>query len=420
MSGRTLGRRALVVGLGIAGMSAAIGLREAGWVPVIVERALERRMGGYFVGLFPDGKKAAKELAALRYLHTRNPVEGTDWQIDARGRHKASFGFLDQPGEPYAVMRGDIEAALWERIQGVGATDFRQAPVEVRFGTRPVSIVEEPGVAAVTLESIEKGEKVVEKFELVVGSDGMRSTVRELVFGAHEQFMKPWNAIICAFELEEQVPGYKPQDGITLALPKRAAWVFPFSDRTPTALLTYRTKEIDAQFARSPIDSLKKAYAGVTHHPVVSHSLEAMQTAPHYLFDSVHSVHMSRWHQGRIVLLGDSAWCLTLYSGMGSTSALRGGAVLAESLMAYPDDLEAALNDWEGKMRPFITSNQRRARIIQHMFVPTGHISSALRNAALSLVGLALRSKKRKKNEAPGVAREDLERAEAVSGSGSY
>jgi len=32
-------KRALVVGLGIAGMAAAIGLRQAGWTPVIVERA---------------------------------------------------------------------------------------------------------------------------------------------------------------------------------------------------------------------------------------------------------------------------------------------------------------------------------------------------------------------------------------------
>ncbi|MEV4049475.1 FAD-binding protein, partial [Streptomyces sp. NPDC049744] len=46
-------KRALVVGLGIAGMSAAIGLRRAGWTPVIVERAPERRTGGYFVALFP-------------------------------------------------------------------------------------------------------------------------------------------------------------------------------------------------------------------------------------------------------------------------------------------------------------------------------------------------------------------------------
>ena len=39
-------KRALIGGLGIAGMSAAAGLRRAGWTPVIVERAPGRRTGG--------------------------------------------------------------------------------------------------------------------------------------------------------------------------------------------------------------------------------------------------------------------------------------------------------------------------------------------------------------------------------------
>lgn len=61
-------KRALVVGLGIAGMSAAIGLRRAGWTPVIVERAPERRTEGYFVGLFPEGRQAAVDLGIADHL----------------------------------------------------------------------------------------------------------------------------------------------------------------------------------------------------------------------------------------------------------------------------------------------------------------------------------------------------------------
>ena len=55
----TSGKRALVVGLGIAGMSTAIGLHGAGWTPVIIERSPERRTGGYFIALFPEGRRAA-------------------------------------------------------------------------------------------------------------------------------------------------------------------------------------------------------------------------------------------------------------------------------------------------------------------------------------------------------------------------
>ncbi|MFI5715522.1 FAD-binding protein [Nocardia sp. NPDC051750] len=54
-------KRASVVGLGIAGMAAALGLRQAGRQPVIVERAPERRKGGHFVGLPATGLRVATQ-----------------------------------------------------------------------------------------------------------------------------------------------------------------------------------------------------------------------------------------------------------------------------------------------------------------------------------------------------------------------
>lgn len=342
MQEQQAGKQALVVGLGIAGMSAAVALRNAGWTPTIVERSPERRTGGYFVGLFLDGKRAAEDLGVWDHLHTRNPVAGTEWSITRSGAHKRWPGFLDQPGEPAAVMRGDIEAALWESIRQDGPTP----PVEVRFGTRPTAIIDEAVGATVTLEDVSTGEQRDEVFDLVIGADGLRSTVRKLFFGPHEKFMESWNAIICAFELDEQVPGYGPQDGIIKARAKRAAWVFGFADRTPTMLLTYRPDDVDKEFTRTPVESLRTAFTGM-NDPVVRHGLSTLETAPHYLFDSVHQVKMPRWHRGHVALLGDSAWCLTLFSGMGSTAGLLGGAELGKALQAHPHDLDAALNSWK-------------------------------------------------------------------------
>ena len=70
-------KRALVVGLGSAGMSAAIGLRRAGWTPVIVERAPERRTGG------ADGTRSSQVLGSVlpdpvrRVVHRRLAAEFT-------------------------------------------------------------------------------------------------------------------------------------------------------------------------------------------------------------------------------------------------------------------------------------------------------------------------------------------------------
>ncbi|HEY3468370.1 MAG TPA: FAD-dependent monooxygenase [Amycolatopsis sp.] len=369
-------KRALVVGLGIAGMSAAIGLRRAGWTPVIVERAPERRTGGYFVGLFPEGRQAAADLGIADHLHTRNPdpaAGAASWSVGRRGRRRPALGFLDQPGEPAAVLRGDIEAALWRHVTGV----------EVRFGTTPLEITEGPAEVQVVLENA--GGRYRESFDLVVGADGMRSSVRRIVFGPHEDYLTTWNAMICAFQLKEQVPSYEASDSIIIARAKRAVWVFGLADHAPTALLTYRTPDIQEQFSGSRVQRLRSVFSGMDD-PVARHVLDSLEEAPEHLFDSVHQVKMPRWSTGRVVLVGDAAWCMNLYSGMGATSSLRGGAALGAALQEHPDDLATALDTWEAGLRPFITKHQRTARLKQQMFVPSSRRAEALRSVLLGLV----------------------------------
>ncbi len=376
-------KRALVVGLGIAGMSAAIGLRQAGWTPVIVERAPERRKGGYFVGLMSEGRQAAIDLGIARHLHTRNPPDGgTAWSLTRRGDREPGVGFLHQPGDPAAVLRGDVEAALWQGTCGDGVGGER---VDVRLATTPVEISDTGADVQVLLEDATTGAQNHEGFDLVVGADGLRSSVRRTVFGPHEDYMTPWNAMICAFQLQEQVPSFAASDSIISARAGRAVWVFGLADQAPTVLLTYRTDDVAGQFSGSPVKRLRTVFSGMDD-PAVRHALDSLQQAPEFLFDSVHQVQMPRWSNGRVVLLGDAAWCPNLYSGMGATSALRGGAELSRALRENPDDLDAALTGWESRLRPFIRKHQRIARLKQQMFVPSSRPVEALRSVVLRLL----------------------------------
>lgn len=380
-------KRALVVGLGIAGMSAAIGLRAAGWAPVIVERAPERRQGGYFVGLLPDGRQAAIDLGIAGELHTRNPADGgRAWELDRRGNRAAGLGFLHQPGRPAAVVRGDIEAALW---QGLGRADAG-ARIDVRFGTTPVEISDVGEAVRVLLRDGGTGEGCREEYDLVVGADGLRSDVRRLVFGPHAQYVRDWDAMICAFQLPGQVPGYGDEDSIISARAGRAAWVFGFADRAPTALLTYRTADVSGQFTGDRIERLRSVYSGMDD-PVVRYVLDELERAPEFLFDSVHQVKMPRWSTDRVVLVGDAAWCLNLYSGMGATSALRGGAELGKMLRESPDDVRTALTAWESALRPSILRHQRIAHLKQQMFVPSSRWVEVVRSFVLRFGGAARR-----------------------------
>lgn len=372
------GKRALVVGLGIAGMSTALGLHRAGWTPIIVERSPARRTGGYFIALFPEGRQAATDLGIADHLHTRNPVgDAATWSVNRRGKRHRSLGFLDQPGGPAAVLRGDIEAALWQSISG--------ARIEVRFATTPTEITDRVDDVRVHLTNAEAAVQYHEDFDLVVGADGMRSSVRRIVFGPHEEFLTNWEAMICAFQLPEQVPSFGPADSVVIAHAKRAMWVFGFADRAPTVLLTYRTKDVQEQFAGSPVDRLRTAFSGMDN-AAVGHALNFLPQAPDYVFDSVHQVKLPRWSKGRVALVGDAAWCLNLYSGMGASIGLRAGAELGAALRQYPDDLAAALDSWETGLRPAITQHQRTARFKQQMFVPSSRAVEVLRPTLLRLL----------------------------------
>ncbi|GAA4964872.1 2-polyprenyl-6-methoxyphenol hydroxylase-like FAD-dependent oxidoreductase [Nonomuraea thailandensis] len=390
-------RRALVVGLGIAGMSAAIGLRQAGWRPVIVERATERRRGGYFVGLMPQGRQAAADLGIAGHLHTRNPPGGGKaYSLTRRGNREPGLGFLHQPGAPAAVVRGDIEAALWQGIRRDGTSE----PVDVRFATKPVEIDDTGTDVRVLLENTGTGAWRRESFDLVVGADGLRSSVRRMVFGPHEDFMTTWDAMICAFQLQAQVPSFAAADSVISAREGRGAWVFGFADLPPTALLTYRTGDVEGQFAGSTIERLRTAFSDMDD-PVVRHALDSLEQAPDFLFDSVHQVKMPRWSRERVVLVGDAAWCLNLYSGMGATFALRGGAELGRALRESPGDLGVALTAWESRLRPAITRHQRLARMKQQLFVPSSRPAEALRSVVLRLA-CAARERRLAKARAAG------------------
>ncbi len=387
----TNSKKALIVGLGIAGMATAIRLKDAGWEPIIIEKTPTRRTGGYFIGLFPEGKEAATKLGVLDHMHLRTATGSNTWEMNELGDRTRSAGFLNQPGGPEGVLRGDIEAALWERVDG---------RVEVRYGTVPLAIRNDRDSATVTLRHAGLEESYDETFDLVIGADGLRSTVRSMVFGPHKEFMKPLNRMICAFQLDEQLPNFDERDGVVIAEPGRSLWVFPLADRTPTALFTYETHDENSQFARPAVEVLRERYEGMSGHGAIPFVLDQLEKAPDFLFDTVYRVEMPTMHKNRVVMLGDAAWCLTLYSGMGASSGMAGAAALGDALESHPDSIEDALVEWETTMRPKIKKWRSSVAFKSQVFVPANGLIARLRTALLRRGGRAI-AKGRRDSTAP-------------------
>ena len=376
-TGATAGR-ALIVGLGISGMAAAISLHRAGWEPVIVERAPGRRTGGYFIALFAPGQKAAQRLGILHDIHDRWPPNCASYMVDRAGRRKPSLTFPPN-ARPYMVLRGDVERAAYQGLP---------PGVEIRYSTTPTRIEQDGHGVTVTLD--QGGATVTERFDLVVGADGLRSTVRRLVFGPHERFLHRLGYMIAAFTPPGPIGGHAGHEIISLFEPDRSLWLNPFKDHPPSVLFSYRTDDVDAQFRGRPVDRIREAYGPERPGRLLGEAIDAFDAADTYLFDSADQVRMDSWSRGRVVLLGDAAWCATLYSGMGASTGLAGADLLGTMLEHHRGDIRAALSEWESRLRPFISECQQAGVQRRLFFTPGTKMQIAIRPLLARAVQLPL------------------------------
>ena len=332
---------------------------------MVVERAARRRRGGYFIAMFGSGRIAAARMG-LERIPNRTPARAQTCTVDRAGNRKPGLGFQDLPNGPWMMLRGDVEQAAFEALPN---------DVSIRFATTPTVISQDGDGVSVVLTNTQTQESTTERFDLVVGADGIRSTVRQLVWGPHERYLNRLGFMICAFELPEPLPGLVQQEGAVLSEPGRSFWVFPFADHAPTVLFSYQVDDVEAERARARqagvAQRLREVYGPEPLGDMISEAIQRLEDADEFLFDSVEQVKVDHWHDGRVVLLGDAAWCPTLYSGMGATSALAGADALGLMLAKHPDDIETALTAWEDKLRPAIADFQQSAYPMRAIFTQT-------------------------------------------------
>lgn len=93
------------------------------------------------------------------------------------------------------------------------------------------------------------------------------------------------------------------------------------------------------------------------------------EAANDFYSQEVGQVRLDSWSRGRVVLLGDAAYCPSPATGMGTTSSLTGAYVLAGEIGKYCDNPErsdsvddplfAALSEYDRKFRPFGDTNRK-------------------------------------------------------------
>jgi hypothetical protein len=97
-----------------------------------------------------------------------------------------------------------------------------------------------------------------------------------------------------------------------LTAPGRTAIVANLGAGRSAALLTYRSTDPGGDLADGPHPALTRAYRDSGW--LLPELLDQLDQVESVYFDSTTQVRADHWSRGRVVLLGDAAWCLTLFA----------------------------------------------------------------------------------------------------------
>jgi 2-polyprenyl-6-methoxyphenol hydroxylase-like FAD-dependent oxidoreductase len=92
---------------------------------------------------------------------------------------------------------------------------------------------------------------------------------------------------------------------------------------------------------------------------------------------------MEHWSRGRIALVGDAAFCVSLMGGQGAALAMTAAYVLAGKLGKSAGCHQEAFQNYETLLQGYIGSKQRGAESFSSAFAPKTQWGLFLRNQVI-------------------------------------
>jgi 2-polyprenyl-6-methoxyphenol hydroxylase-like FAD-dependent oxidoreductase len=358
--------RVVICGAGIAGLTLGNRLSVLGVEVVMLERSRGPRLHGYMIDFFGPGYDTAEAMGLLSAIKTVAYRIDEANLVDDRGRRRAAVRptqFADGP--LLDVMRPDLEHVLRKNLSPT---------VDLRFGVSPVAIADHGEAVRVTVDDGTQLEA-----DLVVGADGLHSATRRLIFGEESNFVRYLGFHTAAFtfvdpDLHTAVRGrFCLTDSVD-----RQMGLYALRDGRVAVFAVHRTP--DPTLPDDAQKAVREAYSGLKW--VVPQVLQACPPAGAMYYDQVAQVVMPSWSKGRVALLGDACYAVSLIAGQGASLGMAGAYVLADQLASAPT-IDEALAGYERLWRPVAEEKQKVGRSAARWFLPASAWQLLVRHVAL-------------------------------------
>lgn len=369
--------RVLITGAGIAGNALAFWLVRQGHQVTVIERFPRLRTSGLQVDLRGHGIDVIRRMGLEKAIRAKTVAEQGVQVVDSSGRRWGYFPVntdkLRDDEDPkkrpqaftteFEIMRGDLCRVFYD-----AASDG----AEYVFDTSVESFTDRGADVEVCFANGSKG-----CFDLVVGADGQNSGMRRMMFdpAVAEAAYHPFKGVYMAYCTIPR-PIKKGEEYVATVYIAPGKRGFMTRRHNPDQIQVYAGCTTKSELLRDAVSGGQRSGdqvaawadvfkgAGWQTEELFSAIKAKDKDQADFYTERPALVKLKSWSQGRITLLGDAAWCPTVTTGMGTTSAIVGAYVLAGEIgkhcAAGPDGLEAALEAYQRKFAPFMDQVQRR------------------------------------------------------------
>ena len=354
--------RAIVVGAGIGGLSAAIALRRAGLDVRVFERAERIEAVGAGIQMTPNALAGLARLGVADAVRARGGTGAKRVILTWRGTVLS-----EERWHGVSLRRADLQEILLRALEG-----------EVELGARCTGFAQDGGGVTVRFAGGRE-----ERGDVLVAADGLHSEVRARLFGRTAPTFvgtTVWRAVAPlahpSLVNNTETWGRGCRFGLQSLGEGRVYWFAAANAREGALVPVGERRAALAQRFRGWREPVEEAIDRSEEDAIVQSDVYDRPPLP-------------RWSEGRVTLLGDAAHPMTPDMAQGAAQAIEDALVLAASLRSEPDVGEA-LRAYERERLPRAYAVVTLARRLHRLSQLDHPLACGVRNTPVRVVAAAV------------------------------